>query len=97
MRGEGDILRTGEQPANVMHVDKPTRAVGGNDVAEVSNSVNDDATIVELLRKEVASLQEQLKEKGEQLKVKDGQIKAKDEQIGNKDAQIASLLAILSK
>lgn len=83
MRGEGNMLRTGEQPENVMQVDKPTRTAGGSGVAEGSNSENADSTIVELLRKEVASLQEQLKEKGEQLKVK--------------DEQIASLLAILSK
>lgn len=85
MRGEGYMFRTGEKPENVIQTDKPTRTVAGD-----NNSENTYTTLIEQLRKENVSLQEQLREKGEQLKVK-------DEQIRNKDTQMASLLSILDK
>lgn len=87
MRGKGDMFLTGEQPAaNVIHIDKSTRTVGGSGVAGDGNT----KSLIEQISKEIATL-------NEQLRVKDEQIKAKDEQLRNKDTQMASLLSILDK
>lgn len=83
MRGEGEMFRTGEQPAIVIYIDKSTRTVGGNGVAGDGNTTGADALLVEQLRKENAALQERVKEAGEQIR--------------NKDEQIAKLLDLLAK
>lgn len=67
MRGEGDMFRTDGQTANVTHTGESTRTEGGNGVAGDGATTGADATLVELLRKEVDSLQEQVRNKDSQI------------------------------
>lgn len=67
MRGEGDMFRTGERPASGINTGKSTRTVGGNGVAGGRQHDGADALLVEQLRKENATLLEQLRNKDSQI------------------------------
>ena len=89
LRAGTAFIRTGDLSSSVI--------VQGNNRNSPIDNRHYYSDSPDVLRAQVAILDERIKEKDAQIKEKDAQIKEKDAQIKEKDAQIRSLLDILQK